>query len=57
MFAFERVRFSEVSVGVGHGGLVWPGTEPVASEILEKIGFKRMCRDVGAPTPAFEVRQ
>lgn len=36
-------------------GLVWPGTEPVASEILEKIGFKRMCRDVGAPTPAFEV--
>jgi len=36
-------------------GLVWPGTEPVASELLEKIGFKRTCAEVGAPTPAFEV--
>jgi biotin carboxylase len=34
-------------------GLVWPGTEPVASEKLEKIGFKKICRQVGAPTPNF----
>jgi len=36
-------------------GLVWPGTEPVASETLEKIGFKRICEQIGAPTPAFIV--
>eukprot|EP00658_Telonema_sp_P-2_P078776 TRINITY_DN7460_c0_g1_i9.p1 TRINITY_DN7460_c0_g1~~TRINITY_DN7460_c0_g1_i9.p1 ORF type:complete len:889 (-),score=213.62 TRINITY_DN7460_c0_g1_i9:172-2838(-) len=36
-------------------GLVWPGTEPVASGILEKIGFKQICDKVGAPTPAFKV--
>lgn len=36
-------------------GLVWPGTEPVASEKLEKIGFKRICKEVGAPTPPFVV--
>jgi biotin carboxyl carrier protein len=36
-------------------GLVWPGTEPVASDGLEKIGFKRICKKVGAPTPPFTV--
>ena len=36
-------------------GLVWPGTEPVASTSLEKIGFKRICEKVGAPTPPFRV--
>jgi len=36
-------------------GLVWPGTEPVASVTLEKIGFKRICTKVGAPTPPYEV--
>jgi biotin carboxylase/biotin carboxyl carrier protein len=36
-------------------GLVWPGTEPVASVTLEKIGFKRICEKVGAPTPPFLV--
>ena len=36
-------------------GFVWPGTEPVASAKLEKIGFKRICEGVGAPTPPFTV--
>jgi len=36
-------------------GLVWPGTEPVASVTLEKIGFKRICEQIGAPTPPFVV--
>jgi len=36
-------------------GLVWPGTEPVASDTLEKISFKRICEKVGAPTPPFKV--
>lgn len=36
-------------------GLAWPGTEPVASVTLEKIGFKRICKEVGAPTPPFVV--
>ena len=36
-------------------GLVWPGTEPVASGTLEKIGFKQICEKIGAPTPAFRV--
>lgn len=36
-------------------GLVWPGTEPVASVRLEKIQFKRICEKVGAPTPPFVV--
>ena len=34
---------------------VWPGTEPDASERLEKIGFKKICSAVGAPTPPFIV--
>merc|ERR1719460_2942278 len=34
-------------------GLVWPGTEPVASDSLEKIGFKKFCTKVGAPTPPY----
>merc|ERR1719460_3098640 len=36
-------------------GLVWPGTEPVASDSLEKIGFKKFCTQVGAPTPPYVV--
>eukprot|EP00457_Paulinella_chromatophora_P000524 gb/GEZN01000524.1/.p1 GENE.gb/GEZN01000524.1/~~gb/GEZN01000524.1/.p1 ORF type:complete len:1311 (-),score=232.99 gb/GEZN01000524.1/:105-4037(-) len=44
---------SETAVKVNDLGLVWPGTEPGASERLEKIGFKRLCESVGAPTPAF----
>jgi len=36
-------------------GMVWPGTEPVASGDLEKIGFKQICERIGAPTPAFKV--
>ena len=36
-------------------GMVWPGTEPVASGDLEKIGFKQICEKIGAPTPAFKV--
>ena len=46
---------SEAAVGVEALGLVWPGTEPVASQGLEKIGFKRICEQVGAPTPPFTV--
>jgi len=46
---------SEAAVGVEALGLVWPGTEPVASQDLEKIGFKRICEKVGAPTPPFTV--
>jgi biotin carboxyl carrier protein/biotin carboxylase len=45
----------EAAVAVMNLGLVWPGTEPVASETLEKIGFKRICEKVGAPTPPFKV--
>merc|ERR1719401_2225240 len=46
---------SEAAVAVDKLGLVWPGTEPVASQTLEKIGFKRICAAVGAPTPPFVV--
>eukprot|EP00930_Biecheleria_cincta_P069966 TRINITY_DN57636_c0_g1_i1.p1 TRINITY_DN57636_c0_g1~~TRINITY_DN57636_c0_g1_i1.p1 ORF type:complete len:1314 (-),score=272.23 TRINITY_DN57636_c0_g1_i1:130-3711(-) len=46
---------SEAAVAVQKLGLVWPGTEPVASQVLEKIGFKRICEKVGAPTPPFTV--
>eukprot|EP00933_Yihiella_yeosuensis_P071818 TRINITY_DN80059_c0_g1_i1.p1 TRINITY_DN80059_c0_g1~~TRINITY_DN80059_c0_g1_i1.p1 ORF type:complete len:1309 (-),score=305.53 TRINITY_DN80059_c0_g1_i1:114-4040(-) len=46
---------SEAAVAVEALGLVWPGTEPVASQTLEKIGFKRICEKVGAPTPPFSV--
>eukprot|EP00929_Paragymnodinium_shiwhaense_P068699 TRINITY_DN345_c0_g2_i1.p1 TRINITY_DN345_c0_g2~~TRINITY_DN345_c0_g2_i1.p1 ORF type:complete len:1318 (+),score=428.78 TRINITY_DN345_c0_g2_i1:451-3954(+) len=46
---------AEAANAVTKLGLVWPGTEPVASVTLEKIGFKRICKDVGAPTPPFEV--
>jgi biotin carboxylase/biotin carboxyl carrier protein len=46
---------AEAAHAVTDLGLVWPGTEPVASVTLEKIGFKRICKEVGAPTPAFEV--
>ncbi|CAE8714380.1 unnamed protein product, partial [Polarella glacialis] len=46
---------SEAAVAVDALGLVWPGTEPKASQTLEKIGFKRICEKVGAPTPAFAV--
>lgn len=45
----------EAAVAVQALGLVWPGTEPVASGKLEKIGFKRICASVGAPTPPFQV--
>ena len=34
---------AEAAVGVQELGLVWPGTEPKASQGLEKIGFKRIC--------------
>jgi biotin carboxylase len=44
---------AETARAVNELGLVWPGTEPVASDSLEKIGFKRICKDVGAPTPPF----
>lgn len=37
---------AEAAVGVEALGLVWPGTEPVASQTLEKIGFKRICYSV-----------
>jgi len=46
---------AEAAVGVEALGLVWPGTEPKASQGLEKIGFKRICEAVGAPTPPFTV--
>lgn len=46
---------SEAARAVEALGLVWPGTEPVASQSLEKIGFKRMCAEAGAPTPPFVV--
>ena len=46
---------SEAAVAVEALGLVWPGTEPKASQVLEKIGFKRICENVGAPTPPFTV--
>lgn len=46
---------AEAAVKVTELGLVWPGTEPKASQILEKIGFKRICEQVGAPTPPFVV--
>jgi len=46
---------AEAAVAVQNLGLVWPGTEPKASVQLEKIGFKRICQDVGAPTPPFVV--
>jgi len=46
---------SEAARAVTELGLAWPGTEPVASETLEKIGFKRICKEVGAPTPPFVV--
>jgi len=45
----------EAAVAVTKLGLVWPGTEPKASARLEKIGFKNICRQVGAPTPNFVV--
>ncbi|CAD7950773.1 unnamed protein product [Amoebophrya sp. A25] len=35
--------------------LVWPGTEPNASDRLEKIGMKKICKKVGAPTPPFTI--
>ena len=40
---------AEAAVGVEALNLVWPGTEPKASQGLEKIGFKRICSwdDVG----------
>ncbi|CAE8627913.1 unnamed protein product [Polarella glacialis] len=38
---------SEAAVAVDALGLVWPGTEPKASQTLEKIGFKRICEKVG----------
>jgi hypothetical protein len=44
---------SETAVAVNDLGLVWPGTEPVASAALEKIGFKEICKKIGAPTPPF----
>eukprot|EP00931_Biecheleriopsis_adriatica_P083062 TRINITY_DN5657_c0_g1_i3.p1 TRINITY_DN5657_c0_g1~~TRINITY_DN5657_c0_g1_i3.p1 ORF type:complete len:1302 (+),score=355.00 TRINITY_DN5657_c0_g1_i3:71-3976(+) len=44
---------AEAAVAVEALGLVWPGTEPKASTGLEKIGFKRICEKVGAPTPPF----
>jgi hypothetical protein len=34
---------AEAAVGVEALNLVWPGTEPKASQGLEKIGFKRIC--------------
>jgi biotin carboxylase len=46
---------AETAVAVDALGLVWPGTEPIASGKLEKIGFKQICNDVGAPTPPFSV--
>jgi len=46
---------AEAAVAVEKLGLVWPGTEPTASVRLEKIGFKRICESVGAPTPPFTV--
>merc|ERR1719506_1756665 len=46
---------AEAAVAVQKLGLVWPGTEPGASVRLEKIGFKRICAQVGAPTPTFTV--
>jgi biotin carboxylase len=46
---------SEAARAVTDIGLVWPGTEPDASERLEKIGFKKICSAVGAPTPPFIV--
>jgi len=46
---------AEAARAVDAIGLVWPGTEPVASDTLEKIGFKRICTKVGAPTPAYRV--
>ena len=36
-------------------GIAWPGTEPNASDSLEKIGFKQICDKVGAPTPKFVI--
>ena len=44
---------SEAAIAVQELGLVWPGTEPTASQKLEKIGFKQICEKVGAPTPPF----
>ena len=44
---------AETAVAVDALKLVWPGTEPVASGKLEKIGFKQICQDIGAPTPPF----
>lgn len=46
---------AEAARAVEQLGLAWPGTEPVASDALEKIGFKRICKEVGAPTPPFKV--
>jgi len=46
---------AETAVAVTEMGLVWPGTEPKASNDLEKIGFKQICEQVGAPTPPFKV--
>eukprot|EP00928_Gymnodinium_smaydae_P075083 TRINITY_DN580_c0_g3_i2.p1 TRINITY_DN580_c0_g3~~TRINITY_DN580_c0_g3_i2.p1 ORF type:complete len:1332 (+),score=271.44 TRINITY_DN580_c0_g3_i2:485-3997(+) len=46
---------AEAARAVAALGLAWPGTEPVASDALEKIGFKRICAEVGAPTPPFVV--
>lgn len=46
---------AETARGINAMGLVWPGTEPVASDQLEKIGFKQICAEVGAPTPPFVV--
>ena len=31
----------------GKLGIAWPGTEPNASDRLEKIGFKQICDKVG----------
>mmetsp|Transcript_53138 Transcript_53138/g.124477 ORF Transcript_53138/g.124477 Transcript_53138/m.124477 type:complete len:1295 (-) Transcript_53138:103-3987(-) len=46
---------AEAARAVDSIGLVWPGTEPVASDTLEKIGFKRICTEVSAPTPDYRV--
>ena len=46
---------ADAAIACSNLGLVWPGTEPVASTTLEKIGFKRICDEVGAPTPPFQV--
>ena len=44
---------AEAAVGVQELGLVWPGTEPKASQGLEKIGFKRICRSASDSSEVF----